>query len=289
MGVLVYLVICRRLSSDRGIWRTPLRENISLPTRDVLWFAVPLLTSPLVWTAFTLGSSTALAWWYDSAAIADYLSVWSAARLNMVVASTFGVLFLPSLARLVVQGVGSRIHSAYWRTSGWVAALTLPAFSRNGATGARHDGVSLWGKIPSSATVLAIVSFGIYVDVVFGFNRQTLELYGRVWTVVASDVVTMIANLALVLALVPEFGPNGAAVATAWRTAGAQHGQPVVGRQADRCVLVRSRLCGRVCLCHCGMGRHRTVGVDAHASAVCLLRCRQWRSQSPPCVSTADS
>ena len=220
MGVLVYLVTLPRLLSDRGIWRRPLRENISLPTRDVLWFNIPLLTSPLVWTTFTLGSSTALAWWYDSAAIADYLSVWSAARLNMVVASTFGVLFLPSLARLVVQGVGSRIHSAYWRTSGWVAALTLPAFL---ATVPLAHGTTVFaGKDTRQARPSwAIVSFGIYVDVVFGFNRQTLELYGRVWTVVASDVVTMIANLALGACASARIRPERCSRRNDGRTAGA--------------------------------------------------------------------
>jgi O-antigen/teichoic acid export membrane protein len=214
VGVVVYLSNLPKTLKERGIWRSPVRANIDLPTRDVLWFAVPLLSSPLVWTAFGLGSSTALAWWYDSAAIADFRSVWSAARLNMVVSSTFGVLFLPSFARLVVQGDGSRINSAYWRTSAWVAALTIPVFLATVPL-AHGTTVLLFGeRYAGSATVLAVVSFGIYVDVVFGFNRQTLELYGRVWTVVASDVSTIIVNLALVLALVPDFGPNGAAIAT---------------------------------------------------------------------------
>jgi O-antigen/teichoic acid export membrane protein len=213
-GVVVYMFNLPPLLKARGIWRTPLRANIELPTRDVLWFAVPLLTTPLVWTAFNLGSSTALAWWYDSGAIADFRAVWSAARLNMVVSSTFSVLFLPAFARLVVQGIGPRVDSAYWRTSAWVAALTVPIFLVTVPL-AHGTTVLLFGeRYASSATVLAVVSVGIYVDVVFGFNRQTLELYGRVWTVVASDVATIIANLVLVLALVPEFGPNGAAVAT---------------------------------------------------------------------------
>jgi len=211
-GVVAYFIYLPGLLRERGILRTPLRENVELPTRDVLSFAVPLLSTPLVWTAFSLGSTTALAWWFDSAAIADFRSVWSAARLNMVVSSTFAVLFLPTFARLVVQGNGPRINEAYWRTSAWVAALTIPIFLVTVPL-AHGTTVLLFGeRYAGSATVLAIVSFGIYIDVVFGFNRQTLELYGRVWTVVASDIATIIANLTLTVALVPEFGPNGAAV-----------------------------------------------------------------------------
>lgn len=214
VGVTIYAVNLPPVLRERGIQIWPLRGNVTLPTGDVLRFSVPLVSSPLVWAAFGLGTSTVLAWSFNSDEVADYRAVWPAARLNMVVSSTFSVLFLPTLARHVAKGDEPVVRSSYWRTSAWVAVLTMPVFLATVPL-ARDTTVILFGeRYASSATVLAIVSVGIYVDVVFGFNRQTLELYRRVWWVVASDVVTVVVNLGLALALIPEFGVNGAALAT---------------------------------------------------------------------------
>ncbi len=214
VGVSIYAVNLPAVLRERGISIRPLRERVTLPTADVLRFSVPLVSSPLVWTAFGLGTSTVLAWSFDSVEVADFRATWPAARLNMVVSSTFSVLFLPTLARHVAKGDEPVVRSSYWRTSAWVAVLTMPVFLATVPL-ARDTTVILFGeRYASSATVLAIVSVGIYVDVVFGFNRQTLELYKRVWWVVASDVVTVIVNLGLAVALIPEFGATGAALAT---------------------------------------------------------------------------
>lgn len=213
LGILVYAVALPGHLRERGLLRRPLRDSTELPVSDVLRFSMPLMTSPMVWVSFGLGTATILAWQFDSTAVAEYRAVIPIARLNLIVSSTFSLLFLPTLARSVARRLDAEVNAAYWRTSAWVATLTMPPMLLTIPLADDTTSI-LFDDYGSSVSVLAIVGIGMYCDVVFGFNRQTLELYGKIPWVLGSDAITVLLHIPLCIVLTSEYGITGAAVAT---------------------------------------------------------------------------
>jgi O-antigen/teichoic acid export membrane protein len=76
--------------------------------------------------------------------------------------------------------------------------------------------VTLFGeRYGGSAAYLSVLAIAYYFNAALGFNGLTLKVFGKVWFIVLISVIAAIVNLALNFALVPLYGPLGAAIATA--------------------------------------------------------------------------
>jgi len=76
--------------------------------------------------------------------------------------------------------------------------------------------VALYGaRYESSWVFLQLLSFGYYFNVVTGFNGLTLKVLGKLRYVVVINVVAVVLNIGLNLALIPSLGALGASIATA--------------------------------------------------------------------------
>ena len=70
-------------------------------------------------------------------------------------------------------------------------------------------------RYAESAAFLAIISIGTYVNAAFGFNGLTMRVFGRLRFILVTNLVIVVINVALNLALIPSFGAAGGAVAMA--------------------------------------------------------------------------
>ncbi len=215
LGILVYAAMLSRLFRERGLLRGLSWQVVSMPFREVFTFALPLLTQELVVISMNTVGVVLLGHFKAEEAVAEFRSVFPVARLNHFVQWSFVLLFVPLASRLYSRGDHEAMQRTYWQTAAWLAVFSFPAFVLTFPL-ALPTTVTLFGeRYASSAPVLALLGLGYYLNVCFGFNVQTLHVYGRLRWIAVANISVAVLNIALSLLLIPRFGAVGVAIAHA--------------------------------------------------------------------------
>jgi O-antigen/teichoic acid export membrane protein len=209
-GFFLYRTVRREGLLDHFSWAT-----LDMPWREVLGFTVPLLASDLLYMVINTTDAVLVGHYSGAEGVGALRVILPAAQVNLLVFSSFTLLFTPVAARLFARGDTSGIGHLYWHTSAWIAVLTFPIFALTFSL-AEPLTVTLFGeRYGGSATYLSLLSVAYYFNAALGFNGLTLKVFGKVRFIVVISVVAAIVNLALNFALVPVYGALGAAIATA--------------------------------------------------------------------------
>jgi O-antigen/teichoic acid export membrane protein len=187
-------------------------SGISLPSRELYSFALPLLAMDLLFVLMNTSNVIMLGHFGDAAEVADYRVVQPAAHLNLVIMSTFALLFTPAAARLFAREDRAGMSDLYWRTSVWVAVASFPVLAVTTAFAEPVTVLMFGEQYRESGTILALLAVGYYVSAALGFNGLTLRVHGLVKAVVVVSVAAAVLNLALNLILIPAYGAIGAGI-----------------------------------------------------------------------------
>jgi O-antigen/teichoic acid export membrane protein len=216
IGLALSFLLLQSILRSTGIF-TRVRESaagVSLPVREVFAFALPLLAMDVLFVLMNTSNVIMLGHFGDTEDVADYRVVQPAAHLNLLIMSTFALLFTPAAARLFAREDRQGMADLYWRTSLWVAVASFPVLAVTTAF-AEPATVTMFGdRYRESATILALLSVGYYVSAALGFNGVTLRVHGMVRPIVVVSLAAAGINLALNLALIPPFGAIGAGIGT---------------------------------------------------------------------------
>lgn len=191
----------------------PVRWRLSLV--EILTFAIPLLTTDLVFMTLNATDAVMLELFGTVEDVASIRAVMPTAKVNQVVLASFGILYVPFVARLFVRADHGEIRRRYWSTAQWVLVLSFPILALTILFSSELTGDLLGDEYADSAIILAVLSLGYYTNALFGFNGMTLNVYRKVAFVVVVNLCAVAGNIALNLALIPSWGPLGAAGATA--------------------------------------------------------------------------
>ncbi|MDF1596561.1 MAG: flippase [Acidimicrobiia bacterium] len=212
IGLVVFAsVLGRYLSLRRS--KDPM-SPIRFPIRELATFSLPLLTTDLVFMVFNASDSIMLEWFGSTVDVATLRAVQPTARLNQLVLSAFGVLYIPYIARLFARGEHDEVGRRYWQTVNWVVMLSLPVLSLCLLFPNELTGRLLGGDYADSAAVLGVLAVGYFIHAMFGFNGMTLNVYRKIGYLVGVNLAAVSVNVALNLALIPSMGPLGAAIGT---------------------------------------------------------------------------
>ena len=215
IGVCFYLVMLVQTMRSSGLLAHLHVRSLDFPAREVFGFALPLITVDLLFVVMNSTNVWMLERFGSATDVADYRVVQPAARLNLLVMTSFTLLFTPLAARLFARGDGNGIRELYWRTAAWIAVFSFPVFALTFAS-AHELTVALFGaRYAGSAPILALLALGYYFNAVLGFNGLTLRVYGLVRYVVVISVGAALANVAINLLLIPTYGALGAGIGTA--------------------------------------------------------------------------
>lgn len=215
LGIVVYAVMLGGLFRRLGLLRGASWGELVMPFREVFVFALPLLTQELVVISMNTVSVIILAHFRAEEAVANFRSVFPVARLNHFVQWSFALLFVPLASRLYSRGDDEGMQRTYWQTAAWLAVFSFPAFVLTFPL-AYPTTVTLFGeRYASSATVLAFLGLGYYLNVCFGFNVQTLHVYGRLRWIAGANTFVALLSVGLSFLLIPPYGAVGLAVAHA--------------------------------------------------------------------------
>jgi O-antigen/teichoic acid export membrane protein len=185
-----------------------------MPGREVFGFTVPLLASDLLYMVMNTTDAVLVGHYNGAEGVGALRVILPLAQLNLLVFSSFTLLFTPAAARLFARKDTEGISHLYWQTATWIAVLTFPIFALTFSL-SEPVTVTLFGeRYSSSATYLTLFAFAYYFNAALGFNGLTLKVFGKVRFIVVISVLAAATNLALNFALVPIYGALGAAIAT---------------------------------------------------------------------------
>lgn len=186
-----------------------------VPWRQVLAYTLPLLSTDLVAVCLTNVDAVLLGHYRDATAVGALRVVQPLAALNLVVFSSFTLLYVPAAARLHAAGDLAGLRDLYWRTTTWIALLTFPVLAVTTSLSGPVTELLFGQRYADSGPYLALLALGSYASAAVGFNGLTIRVFGYLRFTLVVNVVAVVANLALGLLLIPRYGALGAAEATA--------------------------------------------------------------------------
>jgi O-antigen/teichoic acid export membrane protein len=188
--------------------------RLTIPAREVLGYSIPLITSDVVTALRGTLIVLFLGFFHSSVAVAAFRAVLPVARLNVMVFDSFKLLYVPNAARMYARDDRDGINDLYWRTACWIAVVTFPVFVVSFSL-ATPVTVLLFGeRYADSGSILSILSLGLFVNAVFGFNALTLRVFRQVKTIVTIDMSVIGISVLVNLLLIPKYGAIGGAVAS---------------------------------------------------------------------------
>lgn len=186
-----------------------------LPARELLRFAAPLLTSTVVWVLMDSSDALLIGFFLDAEAVANYRIVAPLARMNLFAFWAFTMLFTPSAARAFARSDTAELRQLYWQTALWMTVLSFPIFILTSSFASVVVPSAYGLDYAGSAPILALLSIGFFFNTALGFNGLTVRVHHRLRYLVAVDLSMALLNILVNLALIPRFGPIGAAAGTA--------------------------------------------------------------------------
>ena len=120
---------------------------------------------------------------------------------------------MPLAARFYARGDQSSLDQLYWRTVSWIAVLTFPIVATTVLVATPLTELMFGEAYRGAGTALVILSIGLFVGSVLGFNVLVLRVFGQVRLILRGEVVATVMLAALAFALVPPLGTAGGAIA----------------------------------------------------------------------------
>lgn len=214
LGMFIYVIMIYNVWKSRGLLEHFHPRQFIYPVREVFGFSIPLLTTDFLQAVKGAAVILVLEYFRNSTDVAEYRAVVPVAGLNVIVFQSFRLLYTPMAARMFTNNDSEGINALYWNTASWIALISFPVFVITFSL-AQPLTVLLFGeRYAQSGILLALLSFGNYFNAALGFNAFTLRVYGRVKYIVAIDILSSIANLAINFLLIPRYGALGAAIGT---------------------------------------------------------------------------
>ena len=214
LGIGICTVQLIGIMRQKGVFKHFDRRNIKLPAAELFVFAIPLLSTDLLYQVMNSISTVLLGYFHGVVDIAAFRSVQSAAGLNQIAMMSFQTLFTPLAARMFARKDHAGINDLYWQTAVWMAIISFPIFAMTFALAQPLTVLLFTKKYADSAPILALISLGYYVSTALGFNGLTIRVFGKVRYTVVINVLATLINLGGSLLLIPMYGAIGAAIST---------------------------------------------------------------------------
>ena len=203
--------VAQRLA-DRGLFSEFSWANLVATGREMLPFALPLLSTDLVFVLRSALLVVVLQAVSGLVEVAEYRAVMPIAQQNMIVLQTFTFLFTPLAARVYARGDHAAVHDLYRRGALWIALMTYPIFLASFSLAQPVTEFLFGERYASSGPIMSILAVGFYLTAASGLSGLTLRIYGRVRFIVVADLCSAAIGLAVSLILIQVAGAVGAAI-----------------------------------------------------------------------------
>lgn len=188
--------------------------DISL-TRAVVRYSLPFILSGAAGFVYRSADIFLIIYYIDSGAVGTYGVAYAAARLLMLFSSAFNFLGAPVSSELESgRGIGEAVRVNYSLLR-WLAVLSIPALVPFLFFPGEFISAIYGPRYADGAITLTILAVGFAIHNVLSAQGNILEALGRSRLIAFNSGVSATTNVAINVALIPQIGIEGAAIATA--------------------------------------------------------------------------
>ncbi|WP_258083272.1 flippase [Thermococcus thermotolerans] len=183
--------------------------------REIVVFSLPLLFSGILAFVMNWTDTLMLGYYWGSDTVGLYNAAAPLARLIPIFLNSAGFLYAPLVAGFWALGKLSEMKRVYQILTKWIFLLTLPIFSLLFLFPEPAIAFFFGQKYVQAAPALQILSLGFMFHTFLGLNGMSLVVIGEPNLNMVGNVFAAGFNILLNVLLIPAYGIEGAAVATA--------------------------------------------------------------------------
>lgn len=183
--------------------------------KELIKFSIPLMLTGIAGFVMTWTDTLMLGYYLSSEVVGLYNSAAPIAKLLPIFLGSAGLVYPPLATVLYTQGKISELKRVYQILTKWIFLLTLPIFAVMFLFPEATINFLFGAKYVSAASALQILALGFMFHTFLGLNGWSLIVIKESSFVMYSTLVSALVNVALNAVLIPLYGIEGAATATA--------------------------------------------------------------------------
>lgn len=183
--------------------------------RTLLTFSAPLVITAAMATVIADVDTFIIGYFLTPEHVGIYNVVYPFAALVSIFLSSLSFLFMPIISELHSAEEFGQISTIYTVATKWIFLTTTPIVLLFVMFGDNLLGLAFGSEYLPGTLTLSLLAIGFGTHAIFGPNRDTLTSIGRTRWIMISNVGVALFNVGVNIVLVPRFGIEGAAVATA--------------------------------------------------------------------------
>ena len=188
----------------------------SIPVEKELFsFSWPLIFVSAAGLVIGWTDTLMLGYFSNASEVGIYNVALPTAMLLMNITVAFSMIFLPVASELYAKDRIGDLRNAYSAVTKWVFSLTLPCFLLMALFSESIIQIIFGSEYVSGALVLTILAAGFFIDSATGPVGHITLIYGRTKINMGCSFIGAGANFTLNFILIPVYGIEGAAIATA--------------------------------------------------------------------------
>lgn len=182
---------------------------------ELLSFSWPLMFAGMIGSIVAWIDTLMVGYFYTPYQVGVYRAALTTAWLLSLIPTWFSTIFMPIVTEMYGQKKMAEIKKLNASVTKWVFIITLP-FALLAITFSKEVLNVLYGsKFVEGFLAFTILIMGYSIVSVLSLNAQFLQISGMTKFVMFNGVVAAIVDITLNYSLIPIYGINGAAIATA--------------------------------------------------------------------------
>lgn len=185
---------------------------------ELLAFSAPLMVSGFMRQILNHLDTFILAGFEPAAQIGIYNAVYPLSRLASVFLAAFGFIVMPVLSSADSNSENNEFNSIYHFATKWIVVGAVPIVLVFSLLPGELITIIYGSEYTSGQKALVILTLGICLNTILGPNTNALIALGESKAILRFTMLAAALNTVLNFILIPRFGINGAAIATAIAT-----------------------------------------------------------------------
>ena len=182
---------------------------------ELFSFSWPLIFVGMAGMVMGFMDTLMLGYFCTSYEVGIYNAALPTAMLIKMPSAALGLIFVPVITELYARERYDNLRDTYSAVTKWILSLVFPAFLLMALFSDDIIKILFGVEYVIGAEALAILAFGFFVSVSLGSAAKIINAFGKTKITMGCYLTGSVANFCLNLYLIPIYGINGAAMATA--------------------------------------------------------------------------
>ena len=184
--------------------------------KELILYSLPLLLSNFIFSLMLWTDTLMIGYFLPESQVGIYNAALPTAFLISMVPTALFTLFVPILIEIYTKKENENFKIVYKTVTKWVLLLNLVLLSTFFLFSKEILSILFGQEYAIASTSLIILSFGYFIGYFIGASQSVLLVFKKTKLILLNTVIMIIGNVVLNFYLIPIYGINGAAIATAF-------------------------------------------------------------------------